>query len=170
MSELAIAVAVLGAAALLSLVLPPRLWPVLATVVIVVPLALSVPGAVRDERERAQEASHLTPLERDVEPPIYKPRFRKVRLLATTRKLVPSNATLTVLPGGRYLETKTRDEARAAYMQTGWVRWAAFVLAPRLIVTETSADWVLLLDQTPREAGLEPSASWRFGRDWLVRQ
>ena len=170
MLELGIAVAALGAAVLLSFVLPPRLRPLLAAAVLVVPIALTVPGAVRDERTRAREAARLTPLERDVAPPIYWPGFRKVGLLAAARERVPPDATLTVLPGGRFLETRTRDEARAISMQSGWTRWAAFVLAPRRIVTEASAPWALLLDQTPQQAGLEPSESWRFGRDWLVRQ
>ena len=54
--------------------------------------------------------------------------------------------------------------------QTGWIRWVGFVIAPRLVDAGARARWAVLVDRTPREAGVRPRRAWRFGRDWLVER
>jgi transposase len=129
-----------------------------------------VRGTVRHERERSRADARLSALQREVAPPISWPGFTDVPLLAAARRLVPPDAAIGFLPGGRYLARRSPEEARAIYLQSGWVRWEGFVLAPRRIATGTGAPWLVLVDQTPRQAGIRPRASWRFRHDWLVRR
>ena len=55
-------------------------------------------------------------------------------------------------------------------MRTGWIRWVGFVIAPRLVDAGAGAPWVVLLHQTPREAGIRGHRAWHFGDDWLVER
>jgi hypothetical protein len=76
---------------------------------------------------------------------------------------VPDDASVSVVPRGG-------AEARRIFLQTGWIRWFAFAIAPRLVDEGTDASWVVVVGQTPREAQVDIRRAWRFGRDWLVQR
>jgi hypothetical protein len=146
------------AAATLSLVVPRRLLMQLAVAVLIVPLAYSLPSTIRHERAQAHAQAQLTSYERAYVPPIHWRDFTpNVRLLAGMRDHVPADATIAFRPGG------------TLYLESGWLRWEAFVLAPRRISETQDAPWIVLLGETPSAAGLHPAQAWRYGTDWLVR-
>ncbi len=149
------------AALVLARVLPRGL---LATAVLVVPVAWTINATVSHDLTKLRRDADLTPVEATVVPPIRWAGYRNVPLLVAAKRLVPADATITFLPGGRW-----RAQGRDAYLQSGWVRWVAFVLAPRLVVDTPKADWLILVDQTPAQVGVRPRAAWRFGQDWLVK-
>ena len=54
---------------------------------------------------------------------------------------------------------------RPLYLQSGWVRWVAFTLAPRRVVEGNDADWLVVV------GGRRPHGdATRYGRAWLVRR
>lgn len=128
---------------------------VVATVVLLVPLVVTLPGTIRSELSKASAERSLTPLARAVEPPFHWPGDANARLLAELRARVPRDATIAFRsPDPRYVER-------------GWVRWVAFVLAPRRIVEGRDADWLVVVGGAP-PAGAR--RAWRFGGDWLVER
>ena len=166
-----VALALVGAGTALSRFLPRAGRSLLAVLVVALPAAWTVPATIRSEVRDARADARLSPFAKEVEPPVHFPRrYRNVRLLAAARRLVPADATVAFAPGGRFLQGRTRADARRIYVQSGWVRWFAFSLAPRLVVADLEAPWVVVVDQAPRRAGIAPARAWRFGRDWLVEQ
>jgi hypothetical protein len=152
---------VLLAAVLLAPRLSTRLRVVALLAVVAVPVLWMLPGTLRRESDRIDRYFALTPVEAEVAPPFWYPGYANVPLLLGIRKHVPRDATISFFPA---------DMPRRTYLQTGWVRWLAFVIAPRLVSERADAPWAVLVDQTPAEAGLRSRAAWRFGRDWLVRR
>lgn len=147
-----------AAATALSFVAPRRFRMLLAAAVLIVPLAYSLPSTIRHERAQARAQQHLTSYERAFVPPIHWRDFTpNVRLLAALRTRVPPDATIAFRPGG------------TLYLESGWLRWEAFVVAPRRISDTQDAPWIVLLGETPQHAGLHPTQAWRYGKDWLVR-
>jgi hypothetical protein len=139
-------------------------WRSLAAgAVLAVPVALTLGSTVRHDVDAIREHSRLSAVEANVVPPFGFGASRNVPLLLGIRRIVPEDASVSfVLRGG--------DEARRIFVQTGWIRWVAFVIAPRLVDAGADARWVVLVDQTPRDAGLQPRKAWRFGRDWLAER
>jgi hypothetical protein len=134
--------------------------PLVAAVILAVPLAVTLGSTVRSDVDATREHSRLNAVEAEVAPPFPFPGYRNVPLLLGVRRLVPPDASMAFL---------SRDPP-GVYLQTGWVRWAAFVLAPRLIVERRDAPWVVLVHQTPDEGGISGLRVWRFGNDRLVRR
>ena len=145
-----------------------RAWQLLAVAVIAVPVVWSLPQTVRRERSLIRADLRMTPVQAKLQPPVAWPGYENVSLLAGILRLVPKDKTVTFLPGGRLAQGKTPVQARLDYLRTGWVRWVAFVIAPRVVVDSRRADWVVLAEQSPSEAHLEGRHRWRFGHDWLV--
>ena len=88
---------------------------------------------------------------------------RDLPLLLGIRRLVPEDGSIAFVPrGGR--------AARRIYVQTGWARWAAFAVAPRLVVEDANAPWLVVVGRSPDEAGLRVRRAWRFGSDWLAER
>jgi hypothetical protein len=150
--------------------LPQRHRALLAVPVLVLPVALTLVDTVHHEKSAIDRYFGLTPVEAEVDPPLRWRAYENVELLRAMRRLVPADATISFLPGGRWTETRTPDMARSNYLQTGWVRWVAFVTAPRIVVPGADADWTVLVDQSPSEAGIRFRRAWRFGNDWLVQR
>ncbi len=149
----------------------PRLRPsAVATAALVFPVVLLLVQTVRHDARAIDRNFGLTPVEAEIVPPYRWPGYRNDRLLLAIRRLVPADASVSFLPGGRWAAGRTGVEARRIYVQTGWVRWAAFVIAPRSVANGPNAPWAVLADQTPAEAGIRPSRAWRYGRDWLVER
>jgi hypothetical protein len=134
------------------------------------PIALMLVQTVRHDARAIDRNFGLTPVEAEIAPPLNWPAYRNDRLLLAIRRLVPADASLSFLPGGRWSGGRTPAEARRIYVQTGWVRWVAFVIAPRTVVAGPGAPWAVLVDQAPTEAGIRPRHAWRYGHDWLVER
>jgi hypothetical protein len=164
----AVTVGALLAAVLLARLWKGRGWMLLAIAVLAVPIFWSLPQTVRRERTLIGHDLRLTPLQAELEPPRLWPGYANLPLLRAMRRLIPKHDTVTFLPGRRLAPGKTGAQLRRDYLQTGWVRWVAFVLAPRLVVDSERADWVVLAHQTPYQAHLRGHRRWRFGQDWLV--
>ena len=170
MTTVLITLGVLVAAAILASRLAVRSRVFLVTAILVLPVALTLPRTLRHERRVIDRSFALTPVEAEVVPPIHWPAYENVSLLLGIRRLVPRGASISFIPGGRWTRERSPAEARRIYVQSGWVRWVAFVVAPRIVVPGRDAPWVVLVDQSPADAGLHPRRAWRFDRDWLVRR
>jgi hypothetical protein len=120
---------------------------VAAAVVLLVPVVVTLPTMLLHERRHAHHVDALTP-------PVNWPHDANVPLLAAMAKRIPEDATIA-FRGDRPL-----------YVQSGWVRWVAFTLAPRQIVEGENADWIVVVGRKP-PASL--GTAERFGRAWLVR-
>jgi hypothetical protein len=122
---------------------------VVATLVLLLPLALTLPHTVRKERARAKHVAESTT-------PVYWPHDANAALLSAMRARIPRHATIA-FRGDRPL-----------YVQSGWVRWVAFVLAPRRVLDGRDADWVVVVGHRPSSGA--GRRAWRFGDDWLVER
>jgi hypothetical protein len=120
---------------------------VAATVVLLVPVVITLPRTLIHERRHAHHVAALTA-------PVNWPHDTNVPLLAAMQKRIPFDAAIA-FRGDRPL-----------YLQSGWVRWVAFVLAPRRVVEGNDADWVVVVGRKPTLAG----AAVRYGRAWLVQR
>ena len=139
------------------------MWRSLAAgAVLVVPVALTLPSTVRKDVDAIWEHRRIGTVQAEVVPPFAFAGFRNVPLLLGIRQHVPEGSTIAFVPRGGVA-------ARRIYVQTGWVRWAAFAIAPRLVVSGARAPWVVLVGWPPGEAGLRPRRAWRYGDDWLLR-
>jgi hypothetical protein len=136
---------------------------VVAGAVLLIPVALTLGSTVRKDVDAIREHSRLTAIEADVVPPFGFGASRNVPLLLGIRRLVPEDARVSFLPSGG-------AEARRNFVRTGWIRWVAFVIAPRLVDAGAGARWVVLVDRSPRAAEIRPRRAWRFGRDWLLER
>ena len=134
-----------------------------ASAVLAVPVALTLGSTVRKDVDAIREHSRLSVVQADVVPPFGFGASRNVPLLLGIRRIVPGDASVSFLPRGG-------DQARRIFIQTGWIRWVAFVIAPRLVDAGAGARWAVLVDRSPGTAGLRPRRAWRFGRDWLVER
>jgi len=134
-----------------------------ASAVLVVPIALTLGSTVREDADAIREHSRLTAVEAEVVPPFAFAGYRNVPLLRGIRRLVPEDSSIAFVPRGG-------KAGRRIYVQTGWVRWAAFAIAPRLVAAGPTAPWLVVVGRSPREAGLRGRRTWRFGRDWLVQR
>jgi hypothetical protein len=135
-----------------------RSW--LTGAVLAVPVALTLGSTVRDDADAIREHSRLSAIQAEVVPPFRFAGYSNVPLLVGMRRLVPENATIAFV---------SREPADV-YLQTGWVRWAAFVLAPRLVVEGRNAPWLVVVHRTPGAAKIHGRRVWRFGDDWLVQR
>jgi hypothetical protein len=141
-----------------------RVWrSLVAAAVLAVPVVLTLGSTVRKDVDEIRQHSRLTEVEADVVPPFDFGASRNVPLLLGIRRIVPEDARISFLPVGG-------DEARRIFVQTGWLRWVAFVIAPRLVDPGAGAPWAVLVGRTPRSAGIESRRTWRFGPDWLVER
>ncbi len=151
MSTAAATAVAFAVAAALSFFVPRRLRSLLIAGVLVVPIALATPRFIRVERHNAaagQGASlYSTP----------RPfRWHKANpdLLAGIVEHVPARDSVSIANGD---------------LETGWLRWLAYVIAPRQLV-EVPAHWTIVFDETPAQAGLHPAHAWAYGKDWLVER
>ena len=134
-----------------------------AAAVLALPVAVTLGSTVRKDVDAIRTHSKLTSVEANVVPPFGFGASRNVPLLLGIRRVVPERASVSFLPRGG-------AQARRIFVQTGWIRWVAFVIAPRLVDAGPAARWAVLVDRTPRGAGIRPRRAWRFGRDWLVER
>jgi hypothetical protein len=136
-------------------------WRSLAAgAVLAVPVAVTLGSTVRKDVDAVREHSRLSAVQAEVVPPFPFAGYRNVPLLLGMRRLVPADANIAFVP----------REPPDIYLQTGWVRWAAFVLAPRLVVEGRDAPWLVVVHRTPRAAKIHGRRAWRFGDDWLVER
>lgn len=170
MTLLVVAVSLLFAAGAVAWLWGVRAWRLMAVAVIATPIVWSLPQTVRSERSLIRADLRMTPVEAKLRPPAAWPGYTNVPLLVGIMRLVPEGKTVTFLPGGWLARGKTPVQARLDYLRTGWVRWLAFVIAPRVVVDSRRAEWVVLADQSPSEAHVKGRHRWRFGRDWLVER
>lgn len=117
----------------------------LAIAIIVLPVALVAPGYVKREVKWAN--GH-----RSVYAPPPQIKYNE-RLTEGVVAHVPSHASVAVV---------------GADLTMAWTRWVAFVIAPRQL-TNGRAQWTMVFGETPRQAHLQPTRSWRYGADWLVK-
>ena len=134
-----------------------------AAALLALPVALTIGSTVREDVDAIREHSRLSEVEVNVVPPFGFGASRNVPLLRGSRRIVPEDASVSFLPRGD-------AGARRDFIQTGWIRWVGFVIAPRLVEAGPGARWIVLVDRSPADAGLQPRRSWRFGRDWLVER
>ncbi len=148
-STAAATVVAFAVAAGLSFVTPRRLRWSLVVAVLVVPVALGTPMFVRMERSDAAASAGVSPYSLPG-PPRW--RVANPSLLAGIVEHVPAHESVSVVN---------------ANVQTGWIRWLAYSIAPRQ-VTEGPAHWTIVFGEPPAQAGLKPTHAWRYGQDWLV--
>ena len=134
-----------------------------ACALLVLPLALTVPRTIRRDVDAIREHARLSAVEAGFVPPYDYGASTNVPLLRGIRRLVPSDESVSFIPRGG-------PEARRIFVQTGWIRWVGFVIAPRLVDAGPGAPWVVLVHQTPTQAGIPGRRAWRFGHDWLVER
>ena len=146
--------------ALFALRMSRWLRVVAVAAVVAVPILWTLPETLRRESDRIDRSFALTPVQAEVVPPFPYPGYANVPLLIGIREHVPRDATVSFFPA---------DMPRRTYLQTGWVRWLAFVIAPRLVAEGADAPWAVVAGQTPAEAGLRPKTAWRYENNWLVR-
>lgn len=154
MSTAAATAVAFAVAAVLSFFVPRRLRELLVVAVLLVPIALATPGFVRSERRDAAASARAS---------LYKPplkwRHANARLVAGIAEHVPVHEPLSIVN---------------ANLQTGWIRWAAYSIAPRLLLEAPRrldlAHWVIVFGETPAQAHLFPAHAWRYGNDWLVER
>jgi hypothetical protein len=136
-------------------------WRSLAAgAVLAVPVALTLGSTARKDVDAIREHSRLSAVEAEVVPPFPFAGYSNVPLLLGVRRLVPPEGRIAFFP----------REPAGIYLQTGWVRWAAFVLAPRVVVDGRDAPWLVVVHRTPRAANVRGRRAWRFGNDWLVER
>jgi hypothetical protein len=136
-------------------------WRSLAAgAVLAVPVALTLGSTVRKDVDAIREHHRLGSVEAEVAPPFPFAGYSNVPLLLGMRQVVPEDANISFVA----------REPEDVYLQTGWIRWAAFVLAPRAVVEGTDAAWVVVVHRTPRAANVHGRRAWRFGDDWLVER
>ncbi len=133
-----------------------------AAAVLALPVALTLGSTVRDDVDAIREHSRTSDVKADVVPPFGFGASRNVPLLRGIRRIVPAGATVSFVPRGG-------AAARRIFIQTGWIRWVAFAIAPRLVAEGAGARWVVYVGRSPAD-GLQPRRTWRFGRDWLVER
>jgi hypothetical protein len=130
-------------------------WRSLAAgAILVVPLAFGL-AAARDEFDEIDAHSQVQAADADVVPPFAFAGYANVPLLRGIRRAVPQDASVAFVPRA----------APEIYLQTGWVRWVAFAIAPRLVVERRDADWLVYVKRKPPRT----ARALRFGDDWLVR-
>jgi hypothetical protein len=134
----------------------------LAVLVLAVPLLLSLPGRVKHEAGEVEGSIRHGTSER-ITRSAAPAGERDVLVLA--RRVVPPEAVIGV--AGPDASSADRITGAAS---TSWARWAAYVLAPRLIVGRLDTDWLLLLDTSAERIGVEPLREWQFGRYRLVKR
>jgi hypothetical protein len=136
-------------------------WRSLAAgAVLAVPVAVTLGSTVRRDVDAIRENSRLHGVQAEVVPPFRFAGYSNVPLLLGMRRIVPEAARIAFVP----------REPADIYLRTGWVRWAAFVIAPRVVVEGPNAPWVVVVHRTPRAAGVHGRRAWRFGDDWLVER
>jgi hypothetical protein len=119
----------------------------LAAAVLLVPVVVTLPSTLWHEHKHAHHVAFATP-------PVHWPHDANPALLAAMQRKIPLDATIA-FRGDRPL-----------YLQSGWVRWVAFVLAPRRIVEGNDADWVVVVGRPATLTGV----AWHYGRDRLVER
>ena len=155
-----VSLVVLGVAALLAPWVSPRRRGLLAAGVLAVPVALALPGVLADEAREtraswgrsAQRAEIAAPLATTFRP--WRVDSPEYRILALAVREIPEHAEIG-------LERPFDGH---------WARATAFAAAPRLVVPDLDAEWLILREADPDELGIEPRRSWRAGRYWLVQQ
>jgi hypothetical protein len=136
-------------------------WRSLAAgAVLAVPVAVTLGSTVRKDVDAIREHSRLSTVEAEVVPPFSFAGYRNVPLLLGMRRLVPEDAKIAFVP----------REPADVYLQTGWARWVAFVVAPRVVVEGRDAPWLVVVHRPPRAAKVHGRRAWRFGDDWLVER
>lgn len=123
----------------------------LAVGVLVVPIALGTPRAVRAERSDAAASARVSLYST---PPPFKWHLANPTLLAGIVELVPAHESVSIVNGK---------------VGTGWLRWLAYSIAPRQL-TNVPAHWTIVFGETPAHAGLDPAHAWPFPPDWLVER
>jgi hypothetical protein len=136
-------------------------WRSLAAgAVLALPVAVTLGSTVRKDVDAIREHSRLSTVEAEVVPPFSFAGYRNVPLLLGMSRLVPEDGKIAFVP----------REPADVYLQTGWVRWVAFVVAPRVVAEGRDAPWLVVVHRTPRGAKVHGRRAWRFGDDWLVER
>ena len=128
-----------------------------AAALLAVPIALTIHSTVRRDVDAIREHSKLTPVQANVAPPFAFPGYGNVPLLLGIRRHVPPDASIGFV---------SREPADI-YLRTGWIRWLAFAVAPRLVVNDPHARWVVYARRQP-PATVEHV--WRYGDVRLVER
>jgi hypothetical protein len=150
------ALAALGLATFLASRLARGRRELLAVAVLALPLVLKLPGTLRHEATEVRQNRHVDSSTAEIAAPFLRSgirsplRLEEVRFLIAVRRVVPADAEIGFVanPGQR------------------WVRWAAWGLAPRLVVQGADRQWVMLRDQPGDRLG---RTVVRVGRFRLVQ-
>lgn len=145
--------AALGLSTLLASRLLPARRSLLVVAVLALPVCLTLPRTLRHEATEVRQDRHVDSSLAEVAAPFMRggqrspQRNEEVRFLLAVRRLVPPDAEIgfTASPGQR------------------WVRWAAWALAPRLVVPGTEAGWVMVRDEPSTGLGREVLRVGHFG-------
>jgi hypothetical protein len=128
-----------------------------AAAILVVPVALTIGSTVRHDLNAVREHARLDEARAGVVPPFAFAGYRNVPLLRGIRRHVPADAGIGFVAG----------EPAGIYLRTGWIRWLAFAVAPRLVVNDPRARWLVYVHRPPPAGAAHV---WRFGDDRLVER
>jgi hypothetical protein len=128
-----------------------------AAAILVVPVALTIHSTVRGDVNAIRAHSKLTAVQANVVPPFAFPGYGNVPLLLGIQRHVPADASIGFV---------SREPA-GIYLRTGWIRWLAFAVAPRLVVDNPHSRWVVYARRQPPAGAAHV---WRFGDDRLVER
>jgi hypothetical protein len=135
--------AALGLAFLLASRLVPARRELLLVAVLALPVLIRLPSTLHHEGIEVRQNRHVDMRTAEVGAPFLRGpyhqagRFEEARFLLAARRIVPEDARVGFV---------------ADPNQT-WIRWAAWGLAPRLVLPGANAPWLILRDSSPSGLG-----------------
>lgn len=123
----------------------------LVAAVLALPVLLSLPGTLRDEVPAIGDRT--SPGDRLARGPGVE------ALIAAVRQRVP--------PDGRIRVAAARGEPP---LGSRWVRWLAYRAAPRVVVEDEDASWIVGRGIDPGDVGLDDGDVSHFGPFWLAER
>jgi hypothetical protein len=149
--------AALGLAFLLASRLLPARRELLVVAVLALPILVRLPSTLRHEGVEVRQNRHVDMRTAEVAAPFLRgpyhraEHFAEVRFLVAARRIVPESARVGF----------TADPNQT------WIRWAAWGLAPRLVLPGVAAPWLILRDSPAEGLG---RVVLRVGDYTLVRR
>ncbi len=144
--------ALLGLATFFVSRVVPERRELLVVAVLSLPILLRLPDTLHHEAVEVRQNRHVNTGTSEVAAPVLRgpfhnaARFDEVKFLLAVRNIVPPDARVGF----------TADPNQT------WIRWAAWGLAPRLLVPDTDAHWLVYRDPSATEPGRELIRVGRF--------
>jgi hypothetical protein len=163
------AVAAVTIASCLLLVLARRFGTIwLGALALIAPAAIAAKVTVPQAWRTARLESRLTEAQAQTWLPGALAVTRNLPLIRAAQDHIPTEGTYAWVPAGPFRHFGPTEWHNRYVALTGWAQYA---LAPRVAVKPAAARWLLVLDDSPRAAGLKHwRLALRYGNDWLVER